>query len=134
MLSLDNLTGAIAAVLGAPGPLRRPLIVADDEPLTVAEMIAAMRQGLGRSPGTFPIPGALLRAFVRAVGREEIIERLAGSLVVDASALRARLDAGRRLARRHGATDAHACGLKGVAKVRLQRPHEGRQPRSVARA
>lgn len=89
VLALENLTGAIEAALAAPGPLRRSLIVADDEPLTIAEMIAAMRQGLGRSPGTLPIPDALVRASLRALGRDEIYQRLAGSLVVDASALRA---------------------------------------------
>jgi len=89
LLGLENLTGAIEAVLAASGPLRRPMIVADDEPLTVAEMIAAMRQGVGRSPGMLRLPDALVRRALHALGRGEIYERLAGSLVVDASALRA---------------------------------------------
>ena len=53
LLSLDNLVEAIDAVLAAQEPLRRPLIVADPEPVTVPEMVAAMRRGLGRSPGSF---------------------------------------------------------------------------------
>jgi nucleoside-diphosphate-sugar epimerase len=87
LLSLDNLTAAIDAVLTAPGPLRRPLIVADREVLTVPEMIAAMRAGLGRRPGLVPLPPAWLEAALRAAGRSEIYERLAGSLVADSSAL-----------------------------------------------
>jgi nucleoside-diphosphate-sugar epimerase len=87
LLSLDNLTAAIDAVLTAPGPLRRPLIVADREVLTVPEMIAAMRAGLGRRPGLVPLPPAWLEAALRAAGRSEIYERLAGSLVADPSAL-----------------------------------------------
>jgi nucleoside-diphosphate-sugar epimerase len=87
LLSLDNLTAAIDAVLTAPGPLRRPLIVADREVLTVPEMIAAMRAGLGRRPGLVPVPPAWLEAALRAAGRPEIYERLAGSLVADPSAL-----------------------------------------------
>jgi nucleoside-diphosphate-sugar epimerase len=87
LLSLDNLTAAIDAVLTAPGPLRRPLIVADREVLTVPEMIAAMRAGLGRRPGLVPVPPAWLEAALRAAGRAEIYERLAGSLVADPSAL-----------------------------------------------
>src|SRR4249920_1940254 len=43
LLALENLSTAIEAVLAVPGPLRRVLIVADPQPLTVAEMIAAMR-------------------------------------------------------------------------------------------
>jgi UDP-glucose 4-epimerase len=89
LLALENLTSAIETALAASGPLRRPLIVADDEPLTIAEMIAAMRQGLGRSPRTFSLADGLLRALLHALGDDEVYQRLAGSLVVDASALRA---------------------------------------------
>jgi len=87
LLALDNLTAAVDAVLAAPGPLRRPLIVADREVLTIPEMIAAMRGGLGRRPGLFPLPSRLLEAALRAAGRAEIHQRLAGSLVADSSAL-----------------------------------------------
>ncbi|HEX2216027.1 MAG TPA: NAD-dependent epimerase/dehydratase family protein [Xanthobacteraceae bacterium] len=89
LLAVDNLVGAIDAVLTAPGPLRRPLIVADPEPLTVAEMIAAMRRGLSRRPGLFYVPTRLLEASFRAANRLDALERLTGSLVADASAVRA---------------------------------------------
>ena len=39
LLSLDNLAAAVDAVLAAPGPLRRPLIVADREALTLPDTI-----------------------------------------------------------------------------------------------
>jgi UDP-glucose 4-epimerase len=87
LLSLDNLVTAVECVLARPEPLRRPLIVADPEPLTVAGMIAALRSGLGRRPGVFSVPSALLRGACRALGREEVYDRVAGPLVVDASAL-----------------------------------------------
>ena len=87
LLSLDNLVAAVDAVLAAPEPLRRPLIVADPEPLTIPEMIAAVRRGLGRRPGLIPVPRSLLEAALRLTGREEIYQRLAGSLVADPAAL-----------------------------------------------
>src|SRR6266852_4312522 len=87
LLALDNLVAAVDAVLAAPGPLRRPLIVADPEPLTIPDMIRAMRRGLGRRPGLFPVPSALLEAALRASGRSETYRRLAGSLVADPAAL-----------------------------------------------
>src|SRR3979490_1128527 len=59
----------------------------DPQALTIAQMIAAMRHGVGRRPGTFPFPPALLRLLLHGAGRPEIYERLAGSLVVDSSAL-----------------------------------------------
>jgi nucleoside-diphosphate-sugar epimerase len=87
VLALDNLVAAIDAVLSAPAPLKRPLIVADPGAVTVPDMIAAMRRGLGRRPGLIPVPPSLLEAALRATGREEIYQRLAGSLVADPGAL-----------------------------------------------
>jgi nucleoside-diphosphate-sugar epimerase len=87
LLSLDNLAAAVDAVLAAPGPLRRPLIVADREALTLPEMVAAMRRGLGRRPGLLPVPLRLLEAGLRAAGRSAIYDRLAGALVASPAAL-----------------------------------------------
>ncbi len=87
LLSLDNLAAAIDCVVNARAPLRRPLIVADPEPLTVAEMIAAMRRGIGRKPGLVPVPPRLLEMVLRAAGRADAYERLARPLVADPSAL-----------------------------------------------
>jgi UDP-glucose 4-epimerase len=89
LLAIDNLVGAIDCVLRHPGSLQRPLIVADPTPLTLAEMIAAMRRGLGRRPGLLPMPKALLRLACQASGRGELYERVAGDLVADSSALHA---------------------------------------------
>jgi UDP-glucose 4-epimerase len=87
LLALDNLVAAVDAVLTTPERLRRPLIVADREPLTIPDMIAAMRQGLRRRPGLIPVPLGLLEAAMRAMGRAEVYQRLAGKLVADPSAL-----------------------------------------------
>jgi nucleoside-diphosphate-sugar epimerase len=87
LLAVENLAAAVDAVLRAPGPLRRPLIVADREPLTVPQMIVALRAGLGRRPGLVPVPPALLRLAARAAGREEAYERIAGALVASPAAL-----------------------------------------------
>jgi nucleoside-diphosphate-sugar epimerase len=87
LLALENLLAAIETVLAAQGTLRRAFIVADPQALTVAEMIAAMRHGLGRRPNIFPLPAALLQLLLRTAGREEIYQRLSGSLVADPSAL-----------------------------------------------
>jgi UDP-glucose 4-epimerase len=83
LLALDNLVEATDIVLRAPAPLRRPLLVADPEPLTIGEMIAAMRQGLQRRAGLFPLPSPLLRTASFAMGRSDIHRLLSGSLVAD---------------------------------------------------
>ncbi len=87
LLSLDNLAAAVDCVLKVEGPLRRPLITADPDPLTVGEMVAALRRGLNRRPGLVPVPPRMLAALLRAAGRADAYERLAEPLVADPSAL-----------------------------------------------
>jgi nucleoside-diphosphate-sugar epimerase len=87
LLALENLAAAIETVLNAPVPLRRPFIVSDVEALTVAEMIAAMREGLGRRPNIFPFPETLIHAALRARGQEAMYRGAFSSLIADPSAL-----------------------------------------------
>jgi nucleoside-diphosphate-sugar epimerase len=87
LLALENLSAAIMAALTVPGPLRRAIIAADPQALTLTEMIAAMRGGLGRRANVFPLPPRLLEILLRAGGQEESYERISGSLVADPAVL-----------------------------------------------
>jgi UDP-glucose 4-epimerase len=87
LLALENLAAAIETVLKAPGTLRRPFIAADAQALTIAEMIAAMRDGLGSRRKVFPMSPALLEFLLRSIGQAESYRRMSGSLVADPSAL-----------------------------------------------
>lgn len=89
LLALDNLGEAVEVVLRHEGRLARPFVVADPEPLTIPEIVAALREGLGRRPGLLPVPSGLLGAAMRLAGRGEAYERLAGSLVASPAALQA---------------------------------------------
>jgi UDP-glucose 4-epimerase len=88
LLALDNLVDAVAHVLALPGPLRRPLIVADSETLSVAQMIVAMRSAMGRRGNMIHIPEALIRSALILSGRRDWIERLCAPLVASNDALR----------------------------------------------
>ena len=79
---------AIDCVLTAPAPLRRPLIVADPEPLTLPEMVAAMRRASAAGRGSCRCRRRCSATACRLAGREEAYRRLAGSLVADPAALR----------------------------------------------
>lgn len=85
LLSLPNLAVAVQTVLNAPGRLSCPLIVADPVPVTMPEMIAAMRGG--RRPGLVSVPPVVLEKLFRLAGRSELYERLAGQLVGDPARL-----------------------------------------------
>ncbi|WP_114945386.1 NAD-dependent epimerase/dehydratase family protein [Microvirga calopogonii] len=88
LVSLDNLAAAVDTVLRAQGPLKRPFIVADPEPVTIPEIVTALRKGLGRGPGLVPVPSFLLKGAAALAGRNEAYERLAGALVASPEALR----------------------------------------------
>lgn len=87
LLAVENLCGAIAFALSEDCPPRRSYVVADPEPLSVAEMLAAMRAGLGRRPGLIALPPAWLAFAARLAGRPAAYERLAGGLVACPDAL-----------------------------------------------
>jgi nucleoside-diphosphate-sugar epimerase len=89
LLALDNLVEAVAHILDVPQSLRRPLIVSDDDALTLPEMIAALRAGLRRRPGLIPVPQAFMKFALQRAGKSEWIERLFEPQVASSAALRA---------------------------------------------
>jgi nucleoside-diphosphate-sugar epimerase len=86
LLSLDNLNGAILHLLATP-TISGTFVVADREPVTLAEIIAALRAGLGRRPGLLNVPPVLFKTVLTALGREVMWQRLGGALVADPSQL-----------------------------------------------
>lgn len=89
ILSVDNLASAVAHLLALErNGLRRPYLVADEAPMTIGEIVAALRAGLSRGPGLVPFPPALLRLGAAAAGKADLFERVATGLIVDTTALR----------------------------------------------
>lgn len=89
IVAVEGVVDAVATLLTAPGPLRRPFLAADARPLGLAEMVAALRRGLGRRPGLVPVPPAVLRLGLAAAGRADMASRLLEPCVVDTTALQA---------------------------------------------
>lgn len=81
LLAVENLAGAILFALTPACPARQSYALSDPEPISVADMLAALRSGLARRPGLLPVPEAWLRRLARLAGREETFLKLAGSLV-----------------------------------------------------
>jgi len=89
LLAVDNLASAIRFVLETPATQGETYIVADPQPVTLPDMIAAMRQARGRSPNLVPVPPQWIAGALRVLGRSDLWERLGGALVADAGKLRA---------------------------------------------
>lgn len=89
LLGIDNLTAAILHVLDAPRTVGCTYLAADPEPLSLPEIVTALRSGMGRRPGLYALPSPWLAAGLKLAGRRDLWERLAGALVVEPSALMA---------------------------------------------
>ena len=89
LIALPNLVSAIEALLVSENADRQAFLAADDDPLSIAEIVTVMRTALGRAPGIVNVPPGAIRRMLRMIGKEEEWERLTGSFVVDTSKLKA---------------------------------------------
>lgn len=87
LLALDNLASAISFVLDAEAAAGETFLVADAEPISVADLAAAMREGLGRPAQLVRVPQRAVRRLMQSVGKEADWERVSGSFVVDPAKL-----------------------------------------------
>ena len=88
LLALENLISAISLALTSPQAAGETFLVADTEPISVADLVAAMREGLGRSPHLMKVPAGAVKRMMASFGKEADWERVSGSFVVDAAKLR----------------------------------------------
>jgi nucleoside-diphosphate-sugar epimerase len=92
-----NVVRAIASVLGSPAAAGEVFFVRDDRDVSTPELIRKIAKALGRPARLFPVPPSLFRAAGRLGDRlsprlkaplsSAAVDRLLGSLVVDASKL-----------------------------------------------
>lgn len=82
--AVDNLCDAIvlATERGLQGDGSGIYEVADSEIMSLRDVIASLRRGMGMTPRLVPVPPALLRLGGRLAGRGELVETLIGDLVL----------------------------------------------------
>jgi nucleoside-diphosphate-sugar epimerase len=92
LLGAGNLASAIVVLLASSTPAARTAatyFLADAAPVSTPELVRSIAAALRVEPRLMRVPLALLRAFGACTGRASAIDRLAGSLVVDAHAFEA---------------------------------------------
>jgi nucleoside-diphosphate-sugar epimerase len=87
LLALDNLIAAVRFALEDPRAENGTFLAADPDPISIAELIALLRLAAGRKPWLVPVPPALLAASLNLVGKRDMAERLAGTLIVEPTKL-----------------------------------------------
>src|SRR5262249_9072425 len=83
LLARRNLIDAVHFAVVSPAAKGETYVVADPAPLTLAQIMTALRGGEGSGPGFLPVQPGLTATASNALGRAEEGQRLGGTMVVD---------------------------------------------------
>ena len=84
-LGISNLIDLILLCLEHPAAANQTFHVSDNDDISTAELLRRMGKALGKPVRNLPIPQALLKTVLRAVGKKEWVDKLCGDLRVDVS-------------------------------------------------
>jgi nucleoside-diphosphate-sugar epimerase len=87
LLAIENFMAAISLVLRSERAANETFLVADTEPISVANLVSAMREGLGRPPLLVGAPQGAVKRLMRTFGKEAEWERISGNFVVNPARL-----------------------------------------------
>ncbi len=87
LLALENFASAVACVLRSKQAENETYLVADAEPISVADLVTAMREGLSRAPHLMRVPQGAVKRILKTVGKEAEWERLSGSFAISPTKL-----------------------------------------------
>ncbi|AKV07571.1 NAD-dependent dehydratase [Pseudomonas fluorescens NCIMB 11764] len=92
LVALDNLVDLIVTCIDHPAAANETFLVSDGEDLSTTELLHRMGTALGVSARLLPVPAWLLMAGATVLGRKSLSQRLCGSLQVDITKTRERLE------------------------------------------
>jgi nucleoside-diphosphate-sugar epimerase len=87
---VEHLASAIQVASVHQNARRETFVVADDPPTSTSDLLRSIGASMGSRVRLFHVPGELLRAAAAIAGRSAEVQRLLGSLEVDASRFRER--------------------------------------------
>ena len=88
LLAVETMCEAVSFALRTEAAMGQTFLLADPEPVSVAEMVRALREGAGMRGGGLRVPPAVLSALLRLTGRADLWDKIAGDLVVSVEKLR----------------------------------------------
>ena len=83
LVALDNLVDLIVTCLTHPAAANQTFLVSDGEDVSTSELLRRMSQALGRPARLIPVPVSWLELAATMVGKQDVAQRLCGSLQVD---------------------------------------------------
>ena len=85
LVGVDNLVDLVITCIDHPAAANQVFLVSDDEDLSTTEMLRRMSIALKRQVRLVPVPAKLLKFVAGIIGKEEVAQRLVGSLQIDIS-------------------------------------------------
>jgi UDP-glucose 4-epimerase len=83
LVALDNLIDLVTCCLAHPAAAGQTFLVSDGEDLSTPELLRRAAEAMGRRARLLPVPVPLMEIAGRMIGKEDMVRRLCGSLVVD---------------------------------------------------
>jgi len=88
LVALDNLVDLIVTCIDHPAAANQVFLVSDGEDLSTTDLLRRMASALGKPARLLPVPAWLLEFGARLLGKQDLAQRLCGSLQVDISKTR----------------------------------------------
>jgi nucleoside-diphosphate-sugar epimerase len=83
LVALDNLIDLLVTCLRHPAAANQTILVSDGEDVSTTELLCRMGQAIGRPARLVPVPSYMLKLAAMLVGKQDVAQRLCGSLQVD---------------------------------------------------
>ena len=83
LVALDNLVDLIITCLTHPAAANQTFLVSDGEDVSTTELLRRMGEAMGRPARLIPVPASWLKLAAAMVGKQDVVQRLCGSLQVD---------------------------------------------------
>ncbi|SHM80694.1 NAD-dependent epimerase/dehydratase family protein [Bradyrhizobium lablabi] len=88
LVSIDNLSQAVLFCISHTATAGNTYIVADREPITLAEIFTTIREASGRSPGLISIPPVVIKTLIVGAGYQSLWDKIGRELVASSASLR----------------------------------------------
>lgn len=85
LVGIDNLVDLIVTCMARPAATNQTFLVSDDEDLSATEFVRQLGANMGKPARLLPVSASLLGLVAKLVGKQDIAERLLGSLQINIS-------------------------------------------------
>ena len=83
LVALDNLVDLIITCLSHPAAANQTFLVSDGEDVSTTELLRRMGRAMGRPARLIAVPAGVLKLAAALAGKQDLAQRLCGSLQVD---------------------------------------------------